>query len=177
MKLSASFIPVSLASKFSSRAQKPLLHASAPVESPLTGDDVFTSSALLTESRSVSFEPLLPDLSALIGMSIVIVLCVIAAVVWSEQVVPVSRTKLAISKRRGTVKEYLDEIENESRPLEQWLFADWLRSRDGLNTKKEPALPVLKNAKWNSGDNPILVTSALLMVGVIVAAITERIML
>lgn len=176
MAVSAAFIPVSLASNVSLRTQKSLLHASAPVVAPLAGDTAFTSSALLTETPSVSFEPMLPDVPALIGMSTVIVLCVIAAVVWSEQVVPVSRTKLAMSKRRGSVKEYLDEIEKASRPLEQWLFADWLRSRHGSNNKKEPALPTLKNAKWNSGDNPVLVTSALLMVGVIVAAVTERIM-
>lgn len=177
MTVSAAFVPVSLASDVSSQAAKSLLHAFSPVVALLSGDTAFTSSALFTDTPSVSFEPVLPNLPTLFGMSSVIVLCVIAAFVWSEQVVPVSRTKLAVSKRRGTVKEYLDEIEEESRPFEQWLFADWLRSRDGSNDKKEPALPILKNSKWNSGDNPVLVTSALLMVGVLVAAVTERVAL
>jgi hypothetical protein len=179
MTLSAAFVPVSLANDVALRAAKSSLHTSPTVVqvASLGRDLTFTSSALLAEPPSASFEPILPDPSALIGMGSVIVLCVIAAVVWSEQVVPVSRTKLAISKRRGAVKEYLDELEEEeeSRPIEQWLFADWLRSRAGSNDKKEPALPILKNAKWNSGDNPVLVTSALLMVGVLVAAVTERI--
>lgn len=107
-------------------------------------------------------------------------LCVIAAVVWSEQVVPVSRTKLALSKKNGQVKEYLDELQEsgqEEKPLETWLFSDWLQARDNstITTKKEPALPILKSAKWNSGDNPVVVTSAMLMLGIVVAAITERV--
>ena len=132
-----------------------------------------TSSYTTIATDATSFEPILPSTPALVGMLSVILLCVIAAIVWSEQVVPISRTKLARSKRNGPVKDYLDDLEKkkEEKPLETWLFSDWLNAQ----TKKEPALPVLKNAKWNSGDNPVLVTLAMLMVGVLVAAITERI--
>ena len=50
----------------------------------------------------------------------------------------------------------------DGRDFERWLFSDWLNKP---NTKggrqKEPALPILKDAKWNSGDNPVLVTAAM----------------
>lgn len=137
----------------------------------------FTSSFTSSSATDVtSFEPILPSTPALVGMTSVIVLCVVAAVVWSQQVVPVSRTKLALSKRKGPVKDYLDDLEEkgDEKPLETWLFSDWLASRNN-STRKEPALPVLKQAKWNSGDNPVLVTAAMLMVGILVASITERI--
>eukprot|EP00640_Fibrocapsa_japonica_P005812 CAMPEP_0113938900 /NCGR_PEP_ID=MMETSP1339-20121228/5313_1 /TAXON_ID=94617 /ORGANISM="Fibrocapsa japonica" /LENGTH=121 /DNA_ID=CAMNT_0000942227 /DNA_START=335 /DNA_END=700 /DNA_ORIENTATION=- /assembly_acc=CAM_ASM_000762 len=115
--------------------------------------------------------------------------------VWANGVVPVSRTKLALSKRDGDVRKYLDELKtdanNESnvdekgvikpnvgdgRDVERWLFSDWLNSGTSKQggRKKEPALPVLKSAKWNSGDNPVLVASALIGLGVLITSITER---
>uniref|UniRef100_A0A7S2K224 Uncharacterized protein n=1 Tax=Leptocylindrus danicus TaxID=163516 RepID=A0A7S2K224_9STRA len=126
------------------------------------------------QSQQQVFEAALPDSSALVAMGAVLVLCVVAGFVWANEVVPVSRTKLAISKSRGEVRSYLDEIKADdegTRNLEKWLFADWLNGR----TEKDAAIPFLKKAKWNSGDNPVLVTSALLGLCVIVASITERI--
>jgi hypothetical protein len=41
--------------------------------------------------------------------------------------------------------------------------------------KKEPGIPILKKAKWNSGDNPVVVTAAIMMVGIIIASVTERV--
>jgi hypothetical protein len=65
----------------------------------------------------------------------------------------------------------------DGRDFERWLFTDWLNkpnmSKGGR--RKDPALPILKDAKWNSGDNPVLVTAAIMMLGVVVASITERI--
>lgn len=166
-----------------------------------------------------TFEPILPDMSALAGMGSVLVLCIIAGLVWANEVVPVSRTKLAISKKRGEVKGYLDELregeldsvdteytssgivvdggttnaieqEEESsstvkeatvgdgRDFERWLFSDWLtsgKSNGASGRKKEPAIPILKKAKWNSGDNPVLVASALIGASVTIASITERV--
>lgn len=166
------------------------------------------------------FEAVLPDASLLIGMGSVVLLCIVAGFVWANEVVPVSRTKLAISKSRGEVRDYLDELSGSSsssssissgdndvelnatmiaegsdqqivestnnelikpnvgdgRDFERWLFSDWLinnKSKEGR--QKEPALPILKKAKWNSGDNPVLVTAALMMLGVMVASVTERI--
>lgn len=130
------------------------------------------------------FEPILPDTSALLGIGAVLLVSAAAGWVWANQVVPTSRTKLALSKRSGGVKEYLDELEEASegdeRQLEQWLFTDWLEGRNATavgGRQKEPALPILKKAKWNSGDNPILAATALIMLGVTIASITERVSL
>jgi uncharacterized membrane protein YraQ (UPF0718 family) len=149
-----------------------------------------------TSSTATTFEPMMPDATALVGLALVVLLSIITAWVWADQVVPVSRTKLAISKKSGAVREYLDELEvagnvteeasallitNEDRAFERWLFTDWLenRKRESGSSKpgrqKEPALPVLKDAKWNSGDNPVLVASALIGAGVLVTAFTERV--
>mmetsp|Transcript_32390 Transcript_32390/g.39421 ORF Transcript_32390/g.39421 Transcript_32390/m.39421 type:complete len:223 (+) Transcript_32390:3-671(+) len=150
-----------------------------------------------------SFEPIMPDPSVLIGMATIVALSAIAGSVWANQVVPVSRAKLAISKSRGEVKEYLDELREDdigqngmessealgmsassgtdassstntqNRGFEQWLFSDWLNSKKG--EKKDSAVPFLKDAKWNSGDNPVLVASALIMACVLFASISERV--
>ena len=160
------------------------------------------------------FEPVMPDTSGLAAMGGVVVICVVAALVWNNSVVPISRTKLAISKSRGEVKQYLDELEegaaaptpttsassladgeesaatansmqtseepvkSDGREFERWLFTDWLEGRKSgskAGRQKEPAIPILKSAKWNSGDNPVVVTSALMFLGVIVASLTERV--
>ena len=61
----------------------------------------------------------------------------------------------------------------DGRDLERWLFSDWLNKS---KQPKDPAIPfVLKKAKWNSGDNPVLVTSALLFVGVLIGSLTDRV--
>ena len=167
-----------------------------------------------TTSSTQVFEAVAPDASLLIGMGSVVLLCIVAGFVWANEVVPVSRTKLAISKSRGEVREYLDELSGnnsdidldttvmtikgideqniinqssnndmirpnvgDGRDFERWLFSDWLNNNKskGGTRQKEPALPILKKAKWNSGDNPVLVTAAIMMLGVVVASVTERI--
>ncbi len=135
----------------------------------------------------------MPDGSVLMGMISIVLLSGLAFYVWQEQVVPVSRTKLALSKRSGSVKQYLDELSadetiiisegssslSSSRNFERWLFTDWLVQREkklkGQSTKKEPALPILKDAKWNSGDNPVIAATGLIGLCVLVASLTERI--
>lgn len=185
-------------------------------------------------SVASSFDAVLPDATTLAGFGVVAVVCAVAAYVWSTQVVPISRTKLALSKRQGGVRDYLDELQQadevanfsspktksfpsaetfdndyddyvetndtsknndnshpsspdtvrNSRALERWLFTDWLEQRrrttnspggGGGGRRKEPALPFLKTAKWNSGDNPILAATALIFLGVLVTSITERV--
>lgn len=153
-----------------------------------------------------SFEAVAPDTSILVGFGVVVLLSMVAAYVWANEVVPVSRTKLALSKRDGEVKKYLDELKEgatrsqdtdksssestdgasfeanetvntDGRDFERWLFTDWLQNNKSAGKpgkKKQPALPILKSAKWNSGDNPVLVTFALMMIGVVIASITER---
>ena len=62
------------------------------------------------------------------------------------------------------------------REFERWLFSDWLNKPAGKGGRqKEPALPILTSAKWNSGDNPVLVTALIMLVGVVVASVTERV--
>jgi hypothetical protein len=200
------------------------------------------SDTAVSSSASMVFEPMLPDTATLWGFVIIVVLSAVAVWVWANQVVPVSRTNLAISKNRGAIKEYLDELEgiatasdnrdhdaehisvntgergtenfenvqakrqgsdaeteeetnkpsitattaihSDDRALERWLFTDWIEQRKAARKgrgdkragrQKEPALPILKKAKWNSGDNPVLVASALIGAGVLVSAVTERV--
>ena len=193
----------------------------------------------IMEQPSGVYEAVIPQTETLIGMGVIAILSVVCYFVWEKQVVPVSRTKLALSKKKGDVKNYLDElkaselssssssslesssglmsetsqtigsvdensslltegsvmginsstdtdksdneIQSENQPdrrFERWLFNDWLvdnKSEKKGGRQKEPALPILKNAKWNSGDNPVVVAAALMMIGVIFTALTERI--
>lgn len=126
----------------------------------------------MTASDTVEFAPIVPDAYALAGFGSIVILCAVAAVIWATQVVPVSRSKLAKSKRSGEVREYLDGLsqETEERGLERWLFTDWLEG----SKQKPSALPVLKKAKWNSGDNPVLVATTLILLGVTITSVTEK---
>jgi hypothetical protein len=162
------------------------------------------------------YEAVLPPTESLVGMGVIVFLCIACAWYWNEKVVPVSRTNLAISKSRGEVKQYLDELratdrkmsqanvtsssttlgddvgpendmkvsdavissQSSDRAFERWLFSDWLqdnKSERRAGRKKEPALPILKDAKWNSGDNPVVVAAALMVFGLTITAFTERI--
>jgi hypothetical protein len=121
------------------------------------------------------FEPIIPDVTALLGFGAVVAISVVAAIVWNTQVVPISRTKLALSKKSGEVKDYLDELRDDEvtvdRKFERWLFTDWLQKS---KMRKDPALPILTKAKWNSGDNPVLAATALIALGVIGSSIIEK---
>ena len=142
-----------------------------------------TSTSTLPSSGKV-FEPVLPDTSTMVGFVSIAILSALCVFVWSNQVVPVSRTNLAIAKKSGPLKDYLDELREggnstdagrDGKEFERWLFTDWLQkpaSKGGR--QKEPAIPVLKNAKWNSGDNPVLVASTLIFVGVLLTAAVEK---
>lgn len=192
-----------------------------------------TGAAILPSGQT--FEAVAPDTTALVAFGWIALLSALAVWTWANQVVPVSRTNLALSKKNGPVRDYLDElrqaemseqqpqqqqeqqlkqqllsnsttatassteiqvdtqalantnttveINGNTRALERWLFTDWLQkpaknnknSGGGGGRQKEPALPILKKAKWNSGDNPVLVASALIMGGVLLTAVTERV--
>jgi len=175
-------------------------------------EQLMSTSLQAAGATTTAFEPIAPDTTTLVGFASIVVLCAVAAWVWANQVVPVSRTKLALSKKNGPVKDYLDELrqaggeqqvvnENGSqeatalasnvtmafdnsttivagdRALERWLFTDWLQKAPATagGRQKPSALPVLKDAKWNSGDNPVLAATALIILGVILTAVTERI--
>lgn len=175
----------------SSSATNNIIQSPLPVETS-------TNVLGLETAPTQTFDAVLPDTSLLIGMGSVVLLCVIAASVWANEVVPVSRTKLAISKSRGEVREYLDGLQqnnttvvgvddeesevviqyqtDDGRGFERWLFSDWLNKPTSKGGRqKEPALPILKDAKWNSGDNPVLVTAGIMLIGIVLASITERI--
>ena len=216
----AAFVPSSISRRQS--FSTPVFRSSSPsaMSSPFHTMIQQTPSFSLADAAAAAgtlpsgetFEPILPDSSTLIAFGSIIALSILAVWVWANQVVPVSRTNLALSKKKGPVKDYLDELraaENlvnstddtaanatasmsdnalvanaesktptqGTRALERWLFTDWLQKDSGSKPgrQKEPALPVLKNAKWNSGDNPVLVASALIMGGVLFTAMTERV--
>jgi len=211
-----------------------------------TMDTTSAISSMMGQEPSGVYEAVLPQTETLLGMGLITVLCVVVYWVWENQVVPVSRSKLAISKNRGEVKEYLDELKASSPPsssamepsarfssesisisseavphthsvgessslqqpakavvtvdgeengignqpisplsatkgdraFEKWLFTDWLQdNKSGRKggRQKEPALPILKDARWNSGDNPVVVAAFLMMVGIVFTTLTERI--
>ncbi len=99
-----------------------------------------------------------------------------AGYIWWTVVIPQKRTEVARSKRNGEISEYLDELreagEDGDKGFERWLMTDWLEKTPG--SKKSAALPFLKKAKWNSGDNPILVALGGIMALVIAASLAER---
>eukprot|EP01036_Dinobryon_divergens_P033846 gene33846-43732_t len=118
--------------------------------------------------------------------SIAGVLSILAVTVyiWWTLVIPQQRSKLAISKKKGDVKQFLDSIDDDSnnednndgqKRMLRWVFTDWLRNRNiDTRVSKDAALPFLKKAKWNSGDNPILVAFGAIMACVIAASLAER---
>ena len=112
------------------------------------------------------------DPEALKGLLVTSSVLVGAASVWWYQIVPAKRLEVSKSKRQGEIKEMLDEIkgsEDNEMLVKKWLFADWLRPGP-----KKAALPMLKKAKWNSGDNPILVAFSAVISCVIASSIAER---
>ncbi len=178
----------------------------------------------LSASTKTTFAAVVPETPILVGFVIITIVCAIAANVWANQVVPISRTKLAIAKQKNsnsTLRQYLDdllEVENANmtvndtttlsaaamedaiyrnvheaetigdggmigrakgnRAFERWLFTDWLVKDSQVRKsgrQKEPAIPILKSAKWNSGDNPVLVATTLIFLGVVLTSVSERI--
>jgi hypothetical protein len=193
------FLPNQLAIRAAGTVSKkapPLALQDGSIE---TGSTTMTCTTDAILQQQQTFEPMLPDTSTLLGFACIILFSALAVWVWANQVVPVSRTNLALSKKRGPVKDYLDELRNinnntgdgsdlsndqvpssnnsNNRNLERWLFADWLRNNDTKTSgrQKKAALPVLENAKWNSGDNPVLAASALILLGVMLSSILERV--
>lgn len=205
------------------------LPPSFPSSALVTADSTSVGEVAAQTMSTTTFGPVMPSAETLLGMGAIVVLSVVASWVWANQVVPVSRSKLAIDKNRGELREYLDELRepgndeelvgvassssmasnataaagatnaNEegvgvavsaddaaaatatgrNRAFERWLFTDWLQDNksaksSGGGRRKEPALPILKDAKWNSGDNPVLVASSLIGLGVFVSSVVER---
>ena len=137
------------------------------------------SSAARTQALAYTPSPM--DTTVLAQQAVVIGLSAGAYAYWSSVIVPQKRTELSKSKRGGEIDEYLAELETEDgaaeRPLERWLLSDWVdaRSKDGPRERKVSAIPILKDAKWNSGDNPVLAAAALILAAGIASSLGERV--
>lgn len=168
---------------------------------------------------ATTFEPQM-DGQAMTAFGVIFALSAVTYWVWFNVLVPQKRTEVALSKRSGEIREYLDGLQEagtagpapatstsmpisveapltvdtapplatlasdappvtlpaeappaaSSRGFERWLFTDWLEG----NTKKEPAVPFLPADKFNSGDNPVIASTALIMVAVVVASVVEK---
>jgi len=117
-----------------------------------------------------TFEPILSP-EQLLSFGLITISLVIVTNYWWSVVIPAKRTEVAISKNKGEIKEYLESIrDNDDKNLEQWFFTDWLKK----NNKKEAAIPFLKKAKWNSGDNPVLVAFSGIFLLVLIASFGDR---
>lgn len=124
------------------------------------------------------FEPQMPEGTAQ-GFLATFAVLYATSQVWWNSVIPTKREEVMKSKRQGEIKEYIDNLRNESsqeesRGFERWLFTDWIRQANREGGKKAAALPFLKKAKWNSGDNPILVAFGVIMGVVISESFLER---
>ena len=144
-------------------------------------NEINMSSLPLNEMNLIatkSYEAQLSSENLIAIVSTSVILCV-TTYFWWNSVIPTQRTKLAKSKRNGEVKEYLNElrasgtesVDAADRKFEKWLFSDWLNTKQSA---KPGAIPFLKKAKWNSGDNPILVAFGAIMACVIAASFAER---
>ena len=142
---------------------------------------IATASASATEQSLEAttrvFEAQLPEGTAF-ALGITSVILAISGYIWWNVLVPQKRTELLQSKKNGEVKEYLQELmsaeETNEKGFERWLLTDWLRSAKKQRNIKKAALPFLKKAKWNSGDNPILVAFGSIMALVMTSVLFER---
>lgn len=135
---------------------------------------------LLDQVPSATFEPIMPPVDVLVGFGGLAILLTITTSYWWNVIIPQKRTELAISKSRGELNTLLEALEeptdsgNTQTKLHRWLLTDWLEQRR-KRTPKPAAIPFLKKAKWNSGDNPVLVAFGGIMALVISSALAERV--
>ena len=121
------------------------------------------------DNQLKTFDPIL-DTNQMLSFGLITLTLIIVTNYWWSVVIPTKRKEVAISKNKGEIKEYLENIrDNEDKNFERWFFSDWLNKN-----KKDAAIPFLKKSKWNSGDNPILVAFSGIFLFVIVASIIER---
>lgn len=130
------------------------------------------------------FDAQLPPTEVLEGFVGLALLLSFVTYFWWNIIIPQKRRELAISKSRGEVNDLLSSLEESEssaedkdslgRSFQRWLFADWLQQRKKKEAKPA-AIPFLKKAKWNSGDNPVLVAFAAIFSLVLVSSVTERI--
>ena len=132
---------------------------------------ILANPLLLSDSADLGFQA--PPATTLFGLTLTVALSTGAYVYWDGTIVPQKRKELAKSKRKGEIKEYLDDLkEADERSAEKWLMNDWLENEPGK--EKQPAVPFLPSKKFNSGDNPVIATTALIMLPVLLAAALHR---
>jgi hypothetical protein len=129
----------------------------------------------------VAYTPSAVESDTIIQQSIVLAGTALPALYWWRVTVPEKRLEISRSKKRGELKDVLDDLAQENdvagsptsgqKKLERWLLTDWLREEK----RKEPALPFLPRSKFNSGDNPILVAGSLIVLTGVLSAIIKRI--
>ncbi len=113
-----------------------------------------------------------PPPQTLIAMFLTLTLSASAYVYWDKIIVPQKRTELSLSKRKGEVKQYLEELrEDEGRGSEKWLMNDWLEPK-----AKDRAVPFLPKKKFNSGDNPVVFATALLLFPVLIGSAIQNVL-
>jgi hypothetical protein len=110
-------------------------HPSTSILASPIDDLVLTSNSLtIAEATVRTFEPQM-DVQTTGGLLAVFLITTIAGSFWWNIIVPQKRTELSLSKGKGEIKEYLDELREaegeDSRGLERWLFTDWLRKTPG----------------------------------------------
>ncbi|KAJ1623416.1 hypothetical protein T492DRAFT_1055232 [Pavlovales sp. CCMP2436] len=113
----------------------------------------------------------------LAAMGLVTVMTAAGYVLWDRVLVPQKRLELSLSKKKGSVKALLDELDQQApteRTLERWFFSDWIDARSGSPQKKKAAIPFLPKAKFNSGDNPVIgAVAAIMFIGVLSCSVKE----
>jgi len=121
-----------------------------------------------------------PDLAALLPTAVVVILaCAVPFAVWFYVIVPSRRTDLAKSKKRGEMKEYLEELAaapEEDRKSEKWFYDKYLREAKLVSGPREPGVreaveefegdlqKKLPGGGFLSFDNPVFVYLSFLTV-------------
>ncbi|GMI15488.1 hypothetical protein TrLO_g299 [Triparma laevis f. longispina] len=144
----------------------PSLHLMHSTSLSLSSDTL--PSELPPPPSTLGFQP--PPTTTLLSFPLITLLSYLAYSFWSKTLVPQKRLELSKSKRTGEVKQYLEDLSegDEGRDVEKWLFSDWLNPG-----KKSRAVPFLKEAKWNSGDNPVLATMGILLIPILYETISR----
>ena len=152
--------------------RSPALHRARASPARRQGVSMVLSEGVQAAAASATvYGPQAPDASVLAGLAGTVLLSGGAYVYWDKVIVPMKRTEVSKSKRKGEIKEYLEEIrEDDDRKAEQWLFNDWLEP-----AAKEAAIPGLPKAKWNSGDNPVIAAAALITLLGVGNAVVEKV--
>jgi len=124
----------------------------------MVGPDVVDAHAAVQSQQALG--PQAPPPEVLAGLISTVGLSAGAYGYWDKVIVPQKRAEVAASKRKGEIKEYLEDIRgDDERKAEQWLFTDWLEP----NKEKTPAVPFLPKKKFNSGDNPVIAAAGLIV--------------